>query len=197
MALGCHQNSGKESFMKLPILVTCFVMFASQAFAQTPQRGSQPPSSAEKVMTQLAGTWRMVGTQQRMSDGTTRPDPDLGPNPIGYLMFDAVAGQMCTVVNNGDRTKWKDAGHPTDAEAQGIWNHTVSYCGSWSVDLTAHALVYRIEANSSPNILGTERRRAFTLVGDRLILRPTPLPPGVTEWTVEWRRPRGPSDPPK
>lgn len=183
--------------MKLPILVACLFVVANRALAQTLKRSSPAPSSVEKVMTQFAGTWRMVRTQQRMSDGTIRADPDIGPNPIGYLMFDAVAGQMCTVVNNGDRMKWKDAGHPTDAEAQGIWNHTVSYCGSWSVDLTAHALVYQIEANTSPNILGTERRRAFTLVGDRLILHPTPLPPGVTEWIVEWRRAPRLSDPPK
>jgi len=103
-------------------------------------------------------------------------------------MFDADAGQMCAVVNSGDRAKWQDAGRPTDAEAHDIWDHTVSYCGSWSVDVAAHALVYRIGANNSPNLLGTERRRPFTLTGDRLILHPTPLPPGVTEWTVEWRR---------
>jgi len=139
-------------------------------------------------MARLGGTWRLVATRQRMTDGTVRPDPDLGSNPSGYLMFDAVAGQMCTVVNNGDRARWADAAHPTDAEARAIWAQTVSYCATWSVDSTGRELVYRLGANMSPNLIGAERRRRFTLEGDRLILYPTPLPAGVSEWTVEWRR---------
>ena len=129
-------------------------------------------------MAQLAGTWRLVATRQRLTDGTVRPDPDLGPSPTGYLMFDAAAGQMCAVINNGDRAKWQDAAHPTDAEARGIWNQTVSYCAAWSIDSTGHELVYRLEANMSPNLIGAERRRRFTLDGDRLVLHPTPLPAG-------------------
>jgi len=139
-------------------------------------------------MARLAGTWRLVATRQRMTDGTVRPDPDLGSNPSGYLMFDAVTGQMCTVVNNGDRARWADAAHPTDAEARAIWAQTVSYCATWSVDSTGRELVYRLGANMSPNLIGAERRRRFTLEGDRLILYPTPLPAGVSQWTVEWRR---------
>ena len=103
-------------------------------------------------------------------------------------MFDAAVAQMCTVINNGDRAKWKNAAHPTDAEAQAIWSQTVSYCATWSVDSTGHELVYQIGANMSPNLIGTERRRRFTLEGERLVLYPTPLPAGVSEWTVEWRR---------
>jgi hypothetical protein len=139
-------------------------------------------------MARLAGTWRLVATRQRMTDGTTRPDPDLGSKPSGYLMFDAVARQMCTVVNNGYRAKWADAAHPTDAEAREIWTQTVSYCGDWSVDATGGELIYQLGVNMSPNLIGKERRRRFTLDGDRLILNATPLPAGVSEWTVEWRK---------
>jgi len=123
-----------------------------------------------------------------MADGTVRPDPDLGVRPSGYLMFDANARQMCTVVNNGDRARWEDAAHPTDAEVRAIWQQTVAYCAIWTVDSSRHELVYRIGANMSPNTIGTERRRRFTLEGDQLILYPTPLPAGVVEWAVEWRR---------
>ena len=123
-----------------------------------------------------------------MTDGTIWPDPDLGSSPSGSLMLDAAAWQMCTVINNGDRANWKDAAHPTDAEAQAIWAQTVNYCAAWSVDSTGGELVYRLGANMSPNLIGTERRRRFTLEGDRLILYPTPLPAGVSEWAVEWRK---------
>jgi len=65
--------------LKLPMLVTCVAVFAHQALAQTRGRTSPTPSAAEKMMTQLAGTWRMVGTQQRMSDGTVRAAAGNGP----------------------------------------------------------------------------------------------------------------------
>jgi hypothetical protein len=103
-------------------------------------------------------------------------------------MFDATTRQMCSVINNGDRAKWADASHPTDAEARAIWEQTVSYCGTWKVDSASHELVYQLGVNMSPNLIGSERRRRFTLHGDRLVLYPNPLPVGVAEWTVEWTR---------
>jgi hypothetical protein len=139
-------------------------------------------------MAPFAGTWRLVAARQRMADGTMRPDPDLGSGPAGYLMFDVMAKQMCVVINNGDRAKWADAAHPSDAETRAIWQQTVSYCAAWTVDSSRQELVYRVEANMSPNLIGAERRRRFMLDGDRLVLYPTPLPAGVVEWTVEWRK---------
>jgi len=87
--------------------------------------------------------------------------------------------------------KWSNAAHPTDAEAQGIWAQTVSYCATWGIDSTGREFVYQLGANMSPNLIGAERRRRFTLDGDRLILYPAPLPAGVVEWTVEWRKASG------
>ena len=169
-------------------LAFCLAVATHPLYSQVPVRGDGPASPLKSQMAQLAGTWRLVATRQRMVDGTIRPDPDLGSRPAGYLMFDAEARQMCTVTNNGDRANWADAAHPTDAEARAIWTQTVSYCAAWSVDSTGGELVYRLGANLSPNLIGAERRRRFTLDGDRLVLYPTPLPTGVSEWTVEWRK---------
>lgn len=174
--------------MRVAAVLVSFALTTQSLAAQASAPANTPPSSSTSMMTRLAGTWRLAATRQRMADGSTRPDPDLGSRPVGYLMFDAAAAQMCTVVNNGDRAKWQDAAHPTDAEAQAIWSHTVSYCAAWSVDSTGRELVYQLGANMSPNLIGGERRRRFTLDGDRLILHATPLPAGVSEWSVEWRR---------
>jgi hypothetical protein len=174
--------------MRLVVVAACLALSSHSLSAQVnvPRTARRSPSSSE--VARLAGTWRLVATRQRMTDGTIRPDPDLGANPSGYLMFDAIAEQMCTVINNGDRARWVGAAHPTDAEVRAIWTQTVSYCATWSVDSTGRELVYRLGANMSPNLIGAERRRRFTLDGDRLVLHPTPLPAGVAEWTVEWRR---------
>ena len=170
------------------VLASWLALTTHPLSAQTTVRTHGPASPVKSQMARLAGTWRLVTTRQRMTDGTIRPDPDLGSRPSGYLMFDAAAGQMCTVINNGDRANWKNAAQPTDAEARAIWTQTVNYCAAWSIDSTGSQLVYRLGANMSPNLIGTERRRRFTLDGDRLILYPTPLPPGVSEWTVEGRK---------
>jgi hypothetical protein len=145
-------------------------------------------------MAPFAGTWRLVATRQRMTDGTVRPDPDLGPTPSGYMMFDASTGVMCVVITNGDRARWRDASAPTDAEARDIWSKMVTYCATWSVDARRRELVYKLQIDHSPNRTGTERRRPFTRSGDQLILRPTPLPEGVASWEVEWRRVGGVAD---
>jgi len=175
--------------MRLAVVVaSCLALMTHPLCSQTIARGNGRPLTLKAQMAQLAGTWRLVATRQRMSDGTIRPDPDIGSKPSGYLMFDAAAGQMCTVINNGDRAKWEDAAHPTDAEARAIWTQTVSYCAAWSVDSTKSELVYQLGANLSPNLIGAERRRRFSVDGNRLILYPTPLPAGVAEWTVEWRK---------
>ena len=179
--------------MRLVVVAAWLALSSRPVSAQTTVPKHGPSSPAKDPSAQLAGTWRLVTTRQRMADGTTRPDPDLGPSPSGYLMFDAVAKEMCTVINHGDRAKWADAAHPTDAEARSIWTQTVSYCATWSVDSTGRELVYRLGANMSPNLIGAERRRRFTLDGDQLVLYPTPLPAGVTEWAVEWRRASHPS----
>ena len=92
--------------MRFLIALACLALashpLASQVIA--PGHGRRPPT--KRPMMRLAGSWRLVATRQRMTNGTVRPDPDLGANPSGYLMFDADAAQMCTVVNNGDRARW-------------------------------------------------------------------------------------------
>ena len=174
--------------MRPALVVASLVLANCVLSSQTAGPGSVPSSAVAVQMAPFAGTWLLVGTRQRMIDGSIRPDPDLGPRPSGYLMFDATAGQMCVVMNNGDRAQWKDASKPTDAEARAIWDQTVSYCAAWTVDATRGELVYKLGVNMSPNTIGSERRRRFTLAQDRLILYPTPLPAGVSEWTVEWRK---------
>ena len=92
--------------MRLTAGITCLVLSAATLFAQaTPSTTGRPTASISPSMAPFDGTWRMVATLQRLSDGTERPDPDLGSDPVGILMFDATTGQMCVVVNHGGRQK--------------------------------------------------------------------------------------------
>ena len=119
----------------------------------------------------IAGTWRLVETRQRMANGATRPDPDLGAHPFGYMMYDS-AGRMCTVFNNTDRPRWAST-NPTDAETHAMFNNMLVYCGRYEVDDVRSYIIYHLEIGQSPNTVGTTRERRFELVGDSLTLYPT------------------------
>lgn len=165
------------------------IMLAGVALWSTPLASQEARSDTGRTTAaSVTGTWRLVAARQRMTDGTVRPEPALGARPSGYMILDVAAGRMCTVINNGDRPTWKDGGHPTPAEVQAIWTQTVSYCATWTVDPAGREFVYRLELSLSPNAVGSEGRRRFSLAGDRLYVYPTPLPPGVAEWAVEWQR---------
>jgi hypothetical protein len=135
---------------------------------------------------ELVGTWQLVSTQQTLTDESVRPDPDLGDHPAGYMMYDR-AGRMCTVFSNADRPHWL-APTPTDAEAHALFDQMVVYCGRYRVDTLAGKIMFDMELGHSPSLAGTTRERKFELAGDRLTLHPTPLPAGVTAWSVNLKR---------
>ncbi len=69
--------------MKVSIaLVVALVSFSGTPFPTGEQRSPRSGGG-------LVGTWRLVAARQRMTDGTVRPDPQTGPNGIGYLQREA------------------------------------------------------------------------------------------------------------
>jgi hypothetical protein len=148
-----------------------------------------PPAVAAQGVARLSGTWRLVETRQVMADGAVRPDPDLGPRPAGYMMYDAATGRVCTVFDDTTRPRWA-AARPTDTEARTMFNQTVAYCGRYRVDEARRIITFDLEVSMSPNSAGTSRERRFELSGDRLTLYPRPLPAGVTDWSVRLERVR-------
>ena len=134
----------------------------------------------------LVGTWQLVSTRQILADGSVRPDPDLGDHPAGYMIYDRTC-RMCTVFSNSDRPRWRSP-LPTNAEAHALFDKMVVYCARYRVDPTGLKIVFDMEFGHSPNLTGTTRERSFELAGDSLTLYPTPLPTGVTKWSVNLKR---------
>ena len=147
------------------------------------------PAAAAESAAGISGTWRLVETRQEMADGTVRPDPDLGPRPTGYMMYDGAAGRVCTMFNDTTRPRWAGA-RPTEAELRTMFDQTVVYCGRYRVDEGRQAIVFDLETTMAPNNAGTSRERRFELSGDRLTLFPTPLPAGVKAWSIRLERVR-------
>jgi hypothetical protein len=152
--------------------------------------GQSAPAAAQSAAAKLVGAWRLVAATQRMADGTERPDPNVGAKAQGYIIY-TPTGQVCATLANSERPRWKVGDQPTAAEASAIVGNMVAYCGTYTVDEAGGFIVHHVELDLSPNRTGTDRKRFFTLSGDRLVLRPAPpLPQGVQEWTVTWERAR-------
>jgi hypothetical protein len=168
--------------MKVSIaLVVALVAFSGTPVPTGEQRS---PRSDER----LVGTWRLVAARQRMTDGTIRPDPQTGPEGIGYIMY-SETGRMCAVLGDPDRAKWASETTPSDTEVRRAFDGLVAYCGTFEVNDAQGSVVHHIQLDRVPNLAGTDRKRYFSLSGRRLVLRPVPpLPPGVQEWTVEFER---------
>lgn len=149
-------------------------------------RAATPTAAAPRV----AGAWRLIETRQRMESGAIRSDPDLGAHPAGYMIYDA-SGRMCTVFSDTDRPRWTSAG-PSDADLRAMFNNTLVYCARYEEDDGRGVLTFHLEVGTLPNSAGITRERRFELSGDHLTLYPTPLPTGVTEWSIHLRRVVGP-----
>lgn len=144
--------------------------------------------SNPSLRAQLVGTWRLVSSTQRLSDGTARPDPQTGHNGVGYLVY-TETGNMCVVVGNSERTRWHSAQAPTDAELRNAFDGLVAYAGTFEVNEAERAVVHHIEVDRVPNATGADRKRFCSFSGNRLLLRAAPpLPAGVKEWTITWER---------
>jgi hypothetical protein len=145
---------------------------------------SQHPRS---LRARLVGAWRFESASQRMADGTVRPDPQTGPNGKGYIIY-TETGQMCSMIANPDRTKWKSEAGPQEEELRNACAGLVAYCGIYEVNEKEKSVIHRIEFDRVPNLAGTDRKRYISLSGNRLMLQPANLPEGVRAWEVVWKR---------
>jgi hypothetical protein len=141
-----------------------------------------PSKAAAGGAARLVGTWRLVSATERMKDGTERPDPNVGAQGRGYIVYTAT-GQVCAMLGNSQRTRWAVGAQPSAAEASAIPQNLVAYCGAYSVDEAGGFVVHHVEIDLSPNRTGTDRKRYFTIAGDRLVLR-------VQALTITWERVR-------
>jgi len=163
--------------MNIQVAAAAFLVFAC-AMARGEQ--SQPIQKA------LAGTWRLVSTEEKLRDGRTRPYPDLGSDARGMLIY-ANDGHMCVVLMKPNRPQWH-SDEATDAEKISAASGFTSYCGTYKVDEEKHLITHYPEMSLMPNFIGSEQKRPYKLEGKRLILSDT-VPTGEVErWTIVWEK---------
>jgi hypothetical protein len=157
-----------------------------QLQAQTAPERKDPAPHSERGL--FSGVWRAVGISDFRPDGTEVPDLYMGPNPIGFLIYDA-SGYMCAGVMNPSRAHWANESKGTKEELAAAAESYDSYCGLYDVDEQQKKVVHHVRVGLVPNDVGVDRTRTYVFEGNRLKLSGTDgLPPGFKHWTFTFER---------
>jgi lipocalin-like protein len=150
---------------KKSVSAVLFSLLVSSAHPPLAQKNSQAPLRHE-----LVGTWKLVSMHAKHADGRITSDPDFGPNPAGYLMYDA-SGHMCTEFMNPDRFDWRNPDNPAPQEAKAAVDGYEAYCGTYEIHEAQGIVVHRKELALVPNAAGTTAERSVSFSGKRLVLK--------------------------
>jgi hypothetical protein len=136
----------------------------------------------------LIGTWELVSTEDRMSDGSKQPFQDFGPHAKGYLMY-AADGHMSAQLMNPDRAKWKDEKKPTPEEKAKAFEGFAAYAGRFEVDEEKQIVYHLPDVALSADLLGTRQARPYFFDGDLLTFSgKMEGVPGVESYSITWRK---------
>jgi hypothetical protein len=113
----------------------------------------------------LVGSWRLVSVEATFTDTGERV-ATFGPEPGGRVVVTA-GGRIQFLITKSNRLPPVD-----DAARAALFNETIAYSGT--LRLTGPGeFTTTVEISLFPEEVGTEKRRLFTIDGDRLtITRP-------------------------
>ena len=118
----------------------------------------------------IVGTWVLTGADKLLPDG--KRVPDYGPNPHGLVIFTA-DGYYSVQIYRAERLKFssgdKFKGKPEEYKEASL--STSVHYGRYSVDPVKHAITFKIDRSSVPNLDDTTAVRPFELKGDELSWR--------------------------
>ena len=131
----------------------------------------------------IVGTWVLTGADKLLPDG--KRVPDYGPNPHGLVIFTA-DGYYSVQIYRAERLKFssgdKFKGTPEEYKEASL--STSVHYGRYSVDPVKHAITFKIDRSSVPNLDDTTAVRPYELKGDGLSWRVTARPDGSVPITT-------------
>ena len=117
---------------------------------------------------QFVGTWRLVSTEHRDSNGSLHYP--YGQNPIGILMYDS-DGHMSVQIMRRGRPAIVAIDSGTPEESRAAFGGYAAYFGTYDINEQEGSVVHHLEASLLPWV-GGDQKRLFVFSGDRLTLRP-------------------------
>ena len=128
---------------------------------------------------QIVGRWKLVSTEQVLTDGTRRPNPLYAPGADAYLIYSS-DGAMCAIF-------------PGVVRGEEALN---AYCGVYQLNEAQRLVVHNVEIKNIAtkadqarvDEMGAGLNRYVSVDGNLLKLRIVDLRPGVKEDTQTWKR---------
>jgi len=139
---------------------------------------------------QFAGTWKLVSSEFRRSDGqVTYP---MGKDAVGVIMYDDNAGFMSAHIMRPTRPVFAagDNLKGTPDEIKTAFEGYIAYYGPYEVNEQEHTVTANVEGSLFPNWIGTGQKRFYEFSGNRLTLSTPPMQFGGEEVTARiiWER---------
>jgi creatinine amidohydrolase len=153
------------------------------------QARSAAEPEARTTIQRFIGTWKLVTSEFRTSDGKVAYP--LGEKAVGILMYDS-GGRFAVQLMQLDRPKFAsgDMRGGTPEEFKTAAEGYVAYFGTYEVDDKKGTVVHYVEASLFPNWLGREQIRFFDFSDDLLTLKTPPMLSGGQDISgvLVWKR---------
>lgn len=142
------------------------VAIASPAFAQ-----GAPKAPKGQVATLIVGTWRMVGVETRVVDGSGPATFPRGKKPTGFIIYDT-QGRMYVQIMNSDevRPPRKGEGPMTEKEQAQAYATYTAYFGHYTINEEDQSVTHHVEGSVNPRNIGNGMHRFVEVSADRLSL---------------------------
>src|SRR3954452_10939922 len=162
MSLRCSSSRGRATMPSFPrFMITCLITAVALQFGSV-DGWTQPGQDAAQ---RLVGMWQLVSVT---TDG--QMNPDRGPHPTGFIVYDK-SGNMAVQIMP-DRPRTKAGAQLTAEEAKAALVGYTAYFGSYTVDANAGTVTHRREGNIIPGSPIDVVRRFEFVHEDRVVLRP-------------------------
>ncbi len=165
-------------------------MFRKFAFLSAIFLSATYHTEAQISASALLGTWELVSRVDRDTTGQVVPEPSLGSDPIGYLIYDAkghVFVQMMARHRSADTTVITAPSQANNLAHVGGYD---AYFGRYEVDGKSGTVTHILDGAISQGDVGRRLTRRFHVEGDTLTIS---FEPGGSESprltrTLVWRR---------
>lgn len=145
---------------------------------------TQPPRN------ELVGTWQLVSRVDRDAAGRVVAEPSLGPDPIGYLIYDAKGHVAAQLMARKRSSAPCATTAPADVNNVAQIGGYDAYFGRYEVDLRTGTVTHILDGALSPGDVGRRITRRFRLESETLTIQFEPGGEGnrrITR-TLIWRR---------
>lgn len=148
------------------VALGCLVAAASLSFAQ-----GAPKAPRGQVGKLIVGTWRMVGVETRVVDGSGPATYPRGKKPTGFIIYDS-QGRMYVQIMNSDETRppRKGEGPLTEKEQAQAYTTYTAYFGHYTIDENDQSVTHHVEGSVNPRNIGNGMHRFVEVSQDRLSL---------------------------